>query len=243
MDNKEPLYKIAEKNILELLKEKPYSEGFYLPTELELMKRFSVSRHTIRRAMDSLVLKSIVEREKGKGTRLIMGEKPHVKTKLNDWKSLTEEMTSRGYSFSYKEKNITMIFPDEKLQKIFSMQENKDIVSLERMVVDVTPVVYFISYFNPILNLDRDREFLKGKFRKLYEYLEKNYDIKMVRSEEEITAEMPNNFIKKKLELPKNVPVLCRKRLVYDDKNNLIEYNIGYYNSERFSYNVSLEKS
>ncbi len=242
MNNKEPLYKIAEKNILELLKEKPYSEGFYLPTELELMKRFGVSRHTIRRAMDNLVLKSIIEREKGKGTRLILGEKSHVKTKLNDWKSLTEEMTARGYSFSYKEKKVSMLPAEEKLKKIFSLEQNTDIVTLERMVVDVVPVVYFVSYFNPILNLDKDKEFLNGKFRKLYEYLERSYEIKMIRSEEEITAKMPNNFIKRKLELPKNVPILCRERFVYDDKNRLIEYNIGYYNSERFSYNVSLEK-
>ena len=132
MNNKEPLYKIAEKNILELLKEKPYSEGFYLPTELELMKRFGVSRHTIRRAMDNLVLKSIIEREKGKGTRLILGEKSHVKTKLNDWKSLTEEMTARGYSFSYKEKKVSMLPAEEKLKKIFSLEQNTDIVTLER---------------------------------------------------------------------------------------------------------------
>ena len=86
------------------------------------------------------------------------------------------------------------------------------------MVVDVVPVVYFVSYFNPILNLDKDKEFLNGKFRKLYEYLERSYEIKMIRSEEEITAKMPNNFIKRKLELPKNVPILCRERFVYDDK-------------------------
>lgn len=61
INKKETLYKIIENKILKLLDEDPYKNGFYLPTELELVKRFSVSRHTIRKAMGNLVdRKSVV---------------------------------------------------------------------------------------------------------------------------------------------------------------------------------------
>lgn len=238
-----PLYKIVEEKIMGLLQEKPYSDGFYLPTELELMKRYNVSRHTIRKAMDNLVIRHIVEREKGKGTRKILEAKPIVKTKLNDWRSLTDEMSSKGYTFSYGSKKIDILDSTDELKSIFSLNGDEKIVSLQRVGVDIVPIVSFISYFNPILKLDNDKEFLEGKFRKLYEYLEKSYDVKIVKSEEEITAKMPSKEIRKILNLSKDIPILCRKRLVYDDKDRLIEYNIGYYNSEKFSYNVSLEKS
>ncbi|WP_291255979.1 GntR family transcriptional regulator [Fusobacterium sp.] len=239
----QPLYKIVEEKIMVLLQEKPYSDGFYLPTELELMKRYNVSRHTIRKAMENLVIRHIVEREKGKGTRKILEEKSVVKTKLNDWRSLTDEMSSKGYTFSYGSKKIDILDSTDELKRIFSLNGDEKIVSLQRVGVDIVPIVSFVSYFNPILRLDNDKEFLEGKFRKLYEYLEKSYEVKIVKSEEEITAKMPSKEIRKKLNLSKDTPILCRKRLVYDDKNRLIEYNIGYYNSEKFSYNVSLEKS
>lgn len=239
----QPLYKIVEEKIMALLQEKPYSDGFYLPTELELMKRYNVSRHTIRKAMENLVIRHIVEREKGKGTRKILEEKSVVKTKLNDWRSLTDEMSSKGYTFSYGSKKIDILDLTDELKRIFSLNGDEKIVSLQRVGVDIVPIVSFVSYFNPILRLDNDKEFLEGKFRKLYEYLEKSYEVKIVKSEEEITAKMPSKEIRKKLNLSKDTPILCRKRLVYDDKNRLIEYNIGYYNSEKFSYNVSLEKS
>ncbi|WP_291259148.1 GntR family transcriptional regulator, partial [Fusobacterium sp.] len=228
----QPLYKIVEEKIMALLQEKPYSDGFYLPTELELMKRYNVSRHTIRKAMENLVIRHIVEREKGKGTRKILEEKSVVKTKLNDWRSLTDEMSSKGYTFSYGSKKIDILDLTDELKRIFSLNGDEKIVSLQRVGVDIVPIVSFVSYFNPILRLDNDKEFLEGKFRKLYEYLEKSYEVKIVKSEEEITAKMPSKEIRKKLNLSKDTPILCRKRLVYDDKNRLIEYNIGYYNSE-----------
>lgn len=45
--------------------------GDYLPGELQLAARFSVNRHTLRRAMDELVQEGQLARHKGKGTRVL----------------------------------------------------------------------------------------------------------------------------------------------------------------------------
>lgn len=45
--------------------------GEYLPGELQLAARFAVNRHTLRRAMDELVLEGQLARHKGKGTRVL----------------------------------------------------------------------------------------------------------------------------------------------------------------------------
>lgn len=45
-----------------------YQPGDRLPTEPELAKRFAVNRHTIRRAVDSLIAEGLVQRQHGRGT-------------------------------------------------------------------------------------------------------------------------------------------------------------------------------
>ncbi|HIE0359432.1 TPA: GntR family transcriptional regulator [Pseudomonas aeruginosa] len=63
----EPLYReLAERLRQELL---AYRPGDYLPGEIQLAQRFAVNRHTLRRALDELVLEGRVLRRQGKGTQ------------------------------------------------------------------------------------------------------------------------------------------------------------------------------
>jgi len=59
--------------ILEQEIKSAYEAGDYLPVEVELAARFSVNRHTLRRAIDELVSMGLVERQHGRGN-LILGE-------------------------------------------------------------------------------------------------------------------------------------------------------------------------
>jgi GntR family transcriptional regulator len=45
-----------------------------------------------------------------------------------------------------------------------------------------------------------------------------------------------------KLRISENDPILKRKRFVYDDKGVPVEYNIGYYNANSFTYTITAER-
>ncbi|MDR2878433.1 MAG: GntR family transcriptional regulator [Fusobacteriales bacterium] len=240
----EKLYKQVENILLELINEEPYSKGFYLPNELELMKRLNVSRHTVRKAMDSLVLRRLIIREKGRGTKVNLDRKK-VKTTLNSWHSFTDEMFFQGSELKHINKKIVMEdFPDE-IKDIFGLDRNREYkgpVLYRESGLNNSIDIYFQSYFNPEINLDKDDDFINGNFTKLYDYLEKNYGIFTVVSDEEVTAAMPAEGLKEILDINDKIPVLCRKRLVYDKFGQKIEYNTGYYRADRFVYNISLKR-
>ncbi len=63
-----PKYGIVKNYIKHLLKDDIISYGMQLPSEHELMEKFSVSRHTIRQAFSELTSEGLIYKEQGKGT-------------------------------------------------------------------------------------------------------------------------------------------------------------------------------
>ena len=83
-----------------------------------------------------------------------------------------------------------------------------------------------------------DEDFTKP----LYELLETQYHITVKTSKEEISARLAGEFIAEKLEINASDPILIRKRFVYDTNNIPIEYNIGYYRADSFTYTIEAER-
>ena len=76
----------------------------------------------------------------------------------------------------------------------------------------------------------------------LYEMLEAQYGIVVKTSKEEISARLAGDFIAEKLEISAEDPILIRKRFVYDTEGMPVEYNIGYYRADSFTYTIEAER-
>ncbi len=88
----EPLYReLAERLRQELL---AYRPGDYLPGEIQLAQRFAVNRHTLRRALDELVLEGRVLRRQGKGTQVL--EAPTIYP-MGAANAYTESLSAQGH--------------------------------------------------------------------------------------------------------------------------------------------------
>jgi len=73
-----PKYRLIEKYLIDALKSGEYKNGDKLPTEKELMEKFKVSRETVRKALDRLVLKNLIVRKPGIGTFVSLEKKSKV---------------------------------------------------------------------------------------------------------------------------------------------------------------------
>ena len=72
--------------------------------------------------------------------------------------------------------------------------------------------------------------------------LEKKYGVIVERSVENISAVLAGNC-SNQLRIKNTDPILFRERFVYDVGNRPIEYNIGRYRSDRFSYSIDIKKT
>ncbi len=231
-----PLHAQVEVLLRKLIEQADYRDGKMLPNEVDLAKRLGISRNTIRQAINKLVFEERLVRKKGVGTRVANQQ---VSTRLRNWLSFTQEMKAKGLVPKNFEICVTWVYPEEEVMEIFGIPADKKILKLERLRgLQDGPFVYFVSWFHPRVGLSGNEDFNCM----LYEILEKDYATIAKLSREEISARSANAFLAKKLNIKKGDPVLKRKRSVFDPGGRPIEFNIGYYKSDSFSYTIESER-
>lgn len=231
-----PLYLQIEKKLRELIKSEEYQKGKMLPNEVDLSKQLGVSRNTLRQAISKLVNDGLLLRKKGKGTKVAEAE---VSSRAMNWFSFTNEMKAKGIAVRNFELHISWENPDEDLAKFFEITKTKKVLKVVKLRGKVEgPFVYFISYLHPRIGLTGEEDFTQP----LYELLENDFSIIAKTSNEKICAILANEFLANKLQLNLNDPILFRKRYVLDPGGRPIEYNLGYYRGDSFTYTVLNER-
>ena len=235
-DSPLPLHVQVENLIRKLLENPQYQNGKLLPKEIELAKRLGISRNTIRQATNKLEHENLLIRKKGVGTRAV---KSTLSTRLNNWLSFSEEMHNKGVEFVNFDIKVTWVNAEQEVAEILQVDEGRKLLKLERLRgVAKGPFVYFISYFHPRVGLTGKEDFS----RHLYEIMEQEHATIASVSKEKINAITATTEIAKKLNIKKGDPVLFRKRIVCDPGDRPIEYNVGYYRGDSFTYEIDIKR-
>jgi len=233
-----PLHVQAEELLRDLIENEEYQNGRLLPNEVDLSEQLSISRNTLRQAINKLVFEGLLVRKKGFGTRVV---KKAIVGGVKNWLSFSQEMKMLGIQIRNFELHISLKRPNSEIANFFGLnpEDPKRCVVLERLRGNKEyPFVYFISYFNPSIPLTGDEDFTKP----LYEMLEAQFKIQVKTSKEEISARLAGEEFAEKLEIEPTDPILVRKRFVYDTYEKPIEYNIGYYRADSFTYRIEAER-
>ena len=236
-DKKVPLHVQVEELMRRLIASPEFRNGAFLPKEVELANRLGVSRNTIRQATNKLEYEGLLLRKKGVGTTV--AEKKPLSTGLDHWYSFTQEMRERGIQVENISVKAEFVKAEAKIVRFFNIKENKSVLKLAKLKGSGgDPIVYFESYFHPRIGVVPEDNFSKS----LYTMLEEKFGVLVVRSNENITAALAGPM-GKKLKISANDPILIRERFVYDPGDRPIEYNIGYYRADKFTYNIDIKKT
>jgi GntR family transcriptional regulator len=231
-----PLHLQVEEMLRKLIAQPEYQNGKLLPNEVHIARKLGISRNTVRQAANKLVHERLLIRKKGVGTKVA---KNNISTKLNKWTSFTHEMDEKGVVFKNYSLKVSLVVPDKEICSLFNISQQTKVVKLERLRgLNKGPVVYFISYFHPRIGLTVKEDFSKP----LYETLEKDHHVSVAVSKEGISAILANKKLAEKLNIAIGDPILFRKRVVCDPGDRPIEYNLGYYRADSFTYTIDIAK-
>jgi len=231
-----PLHAQVEALIREMQQDKEFREGNFLPNEVELAKQLGISRNTLRQATNKLVYEGILVRKKGVGTRFVDAD---VDTRLKNWSSFSQEMILKGLEVKNFEIEAKWVKAKKNVPHFLDIPKGTEVLQLKRLRgTPDGPFVMFYSWFHPRVGLTGKEDFS----RPLYEIMEKDYFTIVKVSKEEISACAADQTLSEKFGINKGDPILKRVRMVYDPGNRPVEYNIGFYRGDRFSYKIESER-
>lgn len=231
-----PLHIQIEEQLRIAIKSEEYQKGVKLPNEMDLSKQLGISRSTLRQSINKLVFDGLLMRKKGVGTFV---KKTSVSSKAQNWLSFSQEMKALGIETKNYELHLSWVKPTEELCLFFDIKNDVKVLKLERLRGNNEfPFVYFISYFNPRIGLSGNEDFS----RPLYDILGQDYNSIAKLSKEEISAISADAMLAEKLELKTGEPILKRKRFVFDPGSRPLEWNVGYYKADSFTYTLEFER-
>jgi len=231
-----PLHYQVEELLRKLIELPEYKNGGFLPKEVEFAKRLGISRNTIRQATNKLEYEGLLVRKKGVGTKVSQNT---VTTSLDSWHSFTQEMSEKGVVFINFIIETNWVKADAKIAAFMQIPVETEVLCLVRLRgFDDGPFVHFESYFHPRIGLTGNEDFT----RPLYDIIEHDYHVVPSISSERIRAKSASAITAKRLRIGRGDPVLVRERFVSDPGNRPIEYNIGYYIAEKFTYTIDIKR-
>jgi len=232
-----PLHVQAETALRRLISSGEYGGGKLLPREVELAARLNISRNTLRQAINRLVFEGVLVRRRGYGTVVA----PQVVlSNARNWMSFSQEMRAQGFEVGNFELHVAWkLPPSARVGDFFRIPADVRLLCMERLRGKADePFVYFVSYFSPAIGLTGEENFSLP----LYDMLEQRFGIVVQTSKEQISAEGASEPIAAKLGVGTGDPVLVRRRLVYDAADRPVEYNVGYYKSDSFTYSIEFRR-
>jgi GntR family transcriptional regulator len=222
--------------IKEILKERilygEYPKNTNIPSELQLEEEFSVSKITVRNAVEELVKEGYLRKQSGKGTEVINNK---AITKLSKGKNFTELLVDQGFTIKKTKANLEYM----ELEKGSLLYERfgETCYRVSRLVLlDGQPYIYFSHYLPSWLELPKEEEAYTAS---LYHLL-MDGGVTFNRFVDEFDVVCPDETICEHLQIT-NQPLLKRIRSVYDEEDRLIEYSEGFYNTHIHRYVVKFD--
>lgn len=231
-NSSKPLHQQAEELLRQMIQQQEYRKGKLFPNEVELSRELNISRNTLRQAINKLVFEGLLVRKKGYGTTVAP---QNVMSNARNWMSFSQEMHAQGMVVQNFELHISRKAAPQEAVEFLDAPQGARLLCLERLRGRPNlPFVYFVSYFNPAIPMTGEEDMSVP----LYENLNRNYGIVVKTSREMICARSASAELAGKLDIGEGDPILVRKRFVLDVNDMPVEYNIGYYRADSFTYSI-----
>ncbi|MFC0524733.1 GntR family transcriptional regulator [Pontibacillus salicampi] len=218
--------------------EKEIKKGLYqekIPSERELMERFSVSRTTVREAVSRLVQEGTLKKIHGRGT--FISEKPPVHEWLSSLNSFTETVENMEMSAGSK-----LLFAGEETEEdIEGLFDHDDIFRIERLrYADEKPVAVEKHYY-PI-SIGKKLSEYDLEYCTIYDLLEQELDIKLAEAEQFISSEIVQPNESKHLEVSPQSSVLKAERVITDPFGEVVEYYRAYFRPDMYVFRIKTKR-
>lgn len=226
-----PLYRKLMERLEKEIKEK-YAPNEQLPSERDMVKKYNVSRSTIRLALGDLEQRGIIYRLHGKGT--------FVSSYFSERSDLTatysfSKISGNGNIPSTRNISLGLIAPDEEIMRQLNLTAQDRVYELTRLrLLNDEPLLYSKTYLPEKLFPDFILDDVEQD--SLYNVMQKKYQQISVLAFEDIKAVNLNARVAKILEVNEGDAAMKIYRRTINDKNISVEYTKAFARGDKFVY-------
>lgn len=204
-----------------------------IPSERELMTTYGVSRATVRKAIDALVVDGLLHRIHGKGTFVT---RPRLESRLH-LASFSQDMRRRGLTPSTRSLGIESDQPPAEVAAALRLDKADAAWRVERVrLADGQPIALEQGWYPAALLPDLDRQDLGGS---LYELFRDRYGLAIDAAEQTLWGETADATIARRLDAPEHTSLLVFRRISTSGGTPL-EYVVSRYRGDRYQIHMSL---
>ena len=235
-----PKYEQAYYTLINRLKSNRYPVGSRIPTEGDLAQQFSMSRVTIRHALDMLVQDGYVESRRGSGYT-VLTLSPASDTCLT---SFTDAMLKAGYEPSSKLISIEKLIKGNATKNLIPPTlKGIDVTMITRVrMVDNKPRMLVITYAPSefIKNAKAEDFPEEGPGQSILRILSKRFNLNWSSACENISPVSADKKISTLLGMKEGEPILKLGCTAVDQKGKTVFYEEVYRN-DTVSFNLSTQ--
>lgn len=215
-----------------------YRAGDQLPTEDALLERFEVSRITVRRAIQNLVQRGLVEIRRGLGTFVV---EPRIEAELTKLTGFVEDMNAAGRKASARVVSKEVVAANARVAARLQVAKGTKVMRIERVrLADGVPVSFDETY----LPLELGKKIVRNDLRlyPIFTLLEEEYGVPLVEADYELEATIADKAVAKALQVKVGSPIFQIERTSKTTHHVPIDYEVLSYRGDLVRFVTKLSR-
>ena len=233
-----PLYAQVEAVLASNIADSTLPTGSQLPTENSLIERFGVSRPTVRKAVQNLANRGLVEIRRGKGTFVTQ---PRITQDLTALSGFVEDMQALGRNPTARVVDKRVVAADKTVARQLALTAGALVVRIQRVRLADGVSVSFDETWLPleigekIVTNDLETE-------PIFALLEQKYNLPLVEAEYRLEAAAAEPAVAQALGIDIGSPLFVIERTSYGAGNQPVDYEKLSYRGDRIRFVTRLAR-
>lgn len=205
--------------------------GTMLPAESVLQAEFGVSRVTIRKSLQSLVDKGLINRTRGSGTYINDPKAQHDALHLLGF---IEEVSRQGKTPSSRVLKFELKKPTRMVADKLALSTDDDTYEIHRLrCINGEPEIYEITHMPASLFPDLSISVMNGS---KYDYIEEDKGLKIAKSSQSVKPYILDADMAYHLDEPESQAILKVESTGFLSCGTAFEYTVNYFRLHQYSF-------
>jgi GntR family transcriptional regulator len=233
-----PLYAVLEAQIAAGIAGGEFPIGSQLPTEEQLIQRFAVSRTTVRKAIQNLSDRGLIEIRRGTGTFVTQ---PRITQDLTELTGFVEDMDALGHAATARLIDRTVVAADADVAQHLALAVGSRVMRIRRvrlangvgMSLDETYLPLEVG--EKIVTHDLEAE-------PIFALLEQRYNIPLVEAEYKLEAVSADADVAAALGVDTGSAIFLIERTSYSVGDRPVDYEKLHYRGDLIRFRTRLTR-